>query len=185
MGDLDGKVAIITGAGNGLGREHALYLGAMGARLVVNELGGSPEGEAAAKLFHPHEYAYLRPRGSGRSDLVLQLVNPPPERACSYDDNRVNLPVTGLATRIELPSGLKARGVYAATAEPSLRQVALDFSQKGRRLAFTVPEVRRLLSKLIWNRPATPTAVLNWSTWRRRHQARARRFHYATRGALP
>jgi len=48
MGDLDGKVAIITGAGNGLGREHALYLSSMGARVVVNELGGSPEGEAPA-----------------------------------------------------------------------------------------------------------------------------------------
>ncbi len=48
MGDLDGKVAIITGAGNGLGREHALYLGGMGARVVVNELGGSPEREAPA-----------------------------------------------------------------------------------------------------------------------------------------
>ena len=46
-------------------------------------------------------------------------------------------------------------------------------------------QVRRLPSKLIWNRPATPTAVLNWSTWRRRHQARARRFHYAARGAVP
>ena len=52
-------------------------------------------------------------------------------------------------------------------------------------IPFTVPEVRRLLGKLIWNRPASPTAVLNWSTWRRRHQARARRFHCAARGALP
>jgi len=52
-------------------------------------------------------------------------------------------------------------------------------------IPLTVPEVRRLLSKLIWNRPATPTAVLGWSLWRRRHQARARRFHYAARGASP
>ena len=35
----------------------------------------------------------------------------------------------------------------------------------------TVPEVRRLLSTLIWNRPATPNATLNWSVWQRRHQA--------------
>ncbi len=52
-------------------------------------------------------------------------------------------------------------------------------------IPLTVPEVRRLLSKLIWNRPTNPTAVLGWSLWRRRHQARARRFHYAARGASP
>ena len=52
-------------------------------------------------------------------------------------------------------------------------------------IPLTVPEVRRLLSKLIWNHPATPTEVLGWSLWRRRHQACARRFHYAARGASP
>ncbi|MFP5327352.1 MAG: SDR family oxidoreductase [Acidimicrobiia bacterium] len=47
MADLgyDGKVAIITGAGGGLGREHALLLAARGARVVVNDLGGSVTGE--------------------------------------------------------------------------------------------------------------------------------------------
>lgn len=39
-----GKVAIITGAGGGLGREHALLLGAAGAKVVVNDLGGSVDG---------------------------------------------------------------------------------------------------------------------------------------------
>ncbi len=38
------KVAIITGAGGGLGREHALLLGAAGAKVVVNDLGGSVDG---------------------------------------------------------------------------------------------------------------------------------------------
>ncbi len=49
MSELNGKVAIITGAGAGLGREHALLLGKMGARVVVNDLGGSPAGEEAAR----------------------------------------------------------------------------------------------------------------------------------------
>ncbi|MEY2581291.1 MAG: hypothetical protein QOE09_1140 [Ilumatobacteraceae bacterium] len=43
MGVLDGRVAIITGAGRGLGREHALLFAAEGAKVVVNDLDGSQE----------------------------------------------------------------------------------------------------------------------------------------------
>jgi NAD(P)-dependent dehydrogenase (short-subunit alcohol dehydrogenase family) len=45
MATLDGKVAIVTGAGRGIGREHALSLAAAGAKIVVNDLGGSSAGE--------------------------------------------------------------------------------------------------------------------------------------------
>ena len=44
MGLLDGKVAIVTGAGGGLGREHALLLASEGAAVVVNDLGGDRTG---------------------------------------------------------------------------------------------------------------------------------------------
>ena len=44
MGALQGRVAIITGAGRGLGREHALLFAAEGAKVVVNDLGGANDG---------------------------------------------------------------------------------------------------------------------------------------------
>ena len=45
MGTLEGRVAIITGAGRGLGREHALLFASEGAGVVVNDLGGDMRGE--------------------------------------------------------------------------------------------------------------------------------------------
>ena len=47
MGSLDGRVAIITGAGRGIGREHALYFASEGAKVVVNDLGGANDGSGA------------------------------------------------------------------------------------------------------------------------------------------
>ncbi len=44
MGSLDGRVAIITGAGRGIGREHALLFASEGAKVVVNDVGGALDG---------------------------------------------------------------------------------------------------------------------------------------------
>jgi NAD(P)-dependent dehydrogenase (short-subunit alcohol dehydrogenase family) len=47
MGALEGRIAVITGAGRGIGREHALLFAAEGAKLVVNDLGGANDGSGA------------------------------------------------------------------------------------------------------------------------------------------
>ena len=47
MGTLDGRVAVITGAGRGIGREHALLFAREGAKVVVNDLGGEEDGSGA------------------------------------------------------------------------------------------------------------------------------------------
>ncbi|MEW6443063.1 MAG: SDR family oxidoreductase [bacterium] len=47
MGYLDAKVAVVTGAGRGIGRKIALLMAAEGAKVVVNDLGGSDHGEGA------------------------------------------------------------------------------------------------------------------------------------------
>ncbi|MCB9702502.1 MAG: SDR family NAD(P)-dependent oxidoreductase [Myxococcales bacterium] len=55
----DGKVAIITGAGNGLGRSHALLLASRGAKVVVNDLGGDAHGGG---------------KGSAAADAVVSMI---------------------------------------------------------------------------------------------------------------
>ena len=53
-----------------------------------------------------------------------------------------------------------------------------------RLIPITVPEVRRLLTRLVWkvNHPAE--LILSWSSWRRHHQTQARRCHYQRRLSL-
>ncbi len=48
MGQLEGKVAIVTGAGGGLGKAHALLLAKEGANVVVNDLGGARDGTGSS-----------------------------------------------------------------------------------------------------------------------------------------
>jgi NAD(P)-dependent dehydrogenase (short-subunit alcohol dehydrogenase family) len=72
MGLLDGKVAIITGAGGGLGRGHALLLAKEGASVVVNDLGGDRAGGG---------------KGSQMADQVVDEIKAAGGQAVSNYDN--------------------------------------------------------------------------------------------------
>jgi hypothetical protein len=52
---------------------------------------------------------------------------------------------------------------------------------RGELTELSLSEIRCLIVRLAWTSPHNPTHVLHWSHWRREHQARARRCHYATR----
>ena len=72
MGLLDGKVAIVTGAGGGIGREHALALARDGAAVLVNDLGGARDGTGKGHNMADHVVEEIKKAGG--------------EAAANYDD---------------------------------------------------------------------------------------------------
>jgi NAD(P)-dependent dehydrogenase (short-subunit alcohol dehydrogenase family) len=72
MNTLKGRVAIITGAGRGIGREHALLFASEGAKVVVNDLGGSADGTGAD--------------ASPADQVVREIVDAGGEAVANHDD---------------------------------------------------------------------------------------------------
>ncbi len=72
MGLLEGKVVVITGAGGGIGREHALAMAKEGAAIVVNDLGGSRDGSGG---------------GSSMADETVEMVKAVGGEAVANYDN--------------------------------------------------------------------------------------------------
>lgn len=70
--DFEGRVAVVTGAGGGLGRSHALLLASRGAKVVVNDLGGSRDGSG---------------QGSEMADAVVQEIKDAGGEAVANYDN--------------------------------------------------------------------------------------------------
>ncbi len=68
MGMLEGKVAIVTGAGRGIGREEALLLASEGAKVIVNDVGASLHGEGGDK--HPAEEVVEQIKAGGSDAAV-------------------------------------------------------------------------------------------------------------------
>src|ERR671921_863755 len=100
---------------------------------------------------------------------------------------------SGGSSREEPDKGGKMMGSLASTrnalptsARPRRRRELAGDSKGGSAddlLPLTLPEARRLLARLAWKRLVRKEESLHWSRWRRRHQMRAKRCHYRSRGA--
>ena len=72
--NLSNRVAIVTGAGAGLGREHALLLARLGAKVVVNDLGSDVNGKGGSTMAAQKSWMKLLRLVARRWQMVLQSL---------------------------------------------------------------------------------------------------------------
>ena len=125
MGLLDGKVAIVTGAGHGIGRGHALELAKHGAKVVVNDLGGSVAGE-----------------GTGRdADLTVAIIKERGGEAVgNYDDvadyegaGRIEDVYAAIVEALVDAAGEHGEVLYAVPGSPRVAERSVDLLAKAYR----------------------------------------------------
>ena len=110
------RVAIVTGAGGGLGREHALALAARGAKVVVNDLGGARDGSGGSATAAEAVVAEIEAAGGEVFTHVMDLMDLPSlDKAAD---------ATAQAAR---DAGSAAREA-AADADAAAKQAAADAS---------------------------------------------------------
>ena len=88
MSRLEGKVAVVTGAGRGIGREIALLMASQGAKIVVNDLGGNTDGTGTA-MIADDVVAEIRAAGgeaASNTDSVADVAGGEALTQCALDN---------------------------------------------------------------------------------------------------